>query len=190
MAMTVKLRDVVEAMDSLMEESAAYLNKRTGELFTLSEEELSAVEDEAMEEALAVTETGLPETDGDLITDGDLSEAEDLDDDPEWLRESKLKAREIINSDEWIELPSKFDIHEYHIMEEFGRSMEGSEQRDSLLRTIRGSGAFRRFRDAIDAYGLREAWFEFRAAEFERIAVEWLEEHGIAYTREPGSDVA
>ena len=38
MAMTVTLRDVVEAMDSLMEESAAYLNKRTGELFTLSEE--------------------------------------------------------------------------------------------------------------------------------------------------------
>ncbi|MGH9933104.1 MAG: hypothetical protein ACREA9_28300 [Pyrinomonadaceae bacterium] len=164
MAMTVKLRDVVEAMDSLMEESAAYLNKRTGELFTLSHEELSAVEDEAMEEELAGTEAGAAETDGDLTIDSDFSGAEDLDDDPEWLRESKLKAREIINSDEWTQLPSKFDIHEYHIMEEFGRSIEDPELRDNLLHAIRGSGAFGRFRYALDTFGLREAWFEFRAA--------------------------
>ena len=74
MAITVKLRDVVGAMDSLTEESAAYLNKRTGEVFTLSEEELSAVEDEAMEEELAGTEAGAAETDGDLTTDSDFSE--------------------------------------------------------------------------------------------------------------------
>ena len=116
--------------------------------------------------------------------------AEELDDDPEWLRESKLKAREIVNSDEWTQLPSKFDIHEYHIMEEFGRSIEDPELRDNLLHAIRGSGAFGRFRYALDIFVLREAWFDFRAAEFERIAVEWLEENGIAYTREPGSDVA
>ena len=74
MAMTVKLQDVVGAMELRMEESAAYLNKRTGELFTLLEEELSAVEDEAMEEELAGTEAGAAETDGDLTTDSDFSE--------------------------------------------------------------------------------------------------------------------
>src|SRR3977135_1575249 len=107
MAATVKLKDVVNELEMVSDESTAYLNKRTGELYTLTQEELFSVED-------------------------DEEEDED-DDDPEWLREAKVKAKEVTGSDEWLELPSKFDIHEYNIMEEFCRSVEDPEISERLL---------------------------------------------------------
>jgi len=75
--MKVKLQDVVDTMDGLVEEIIAHLNKRTGELMTLSTEEFEAVEEEA-----------------------------DLDDYPEWQHELILKAKEIMDSPDWIDLPT------------------------------------------------------------------------------------
>lgn len=152
--MKVKLRDVVDGLEMQADEMTAYLNKRTGELITLTTEEFSAAE-----------------------------EGEDLDDYPEWQHELILKAKEILESEDWIELPSKFDIHEYAIMEDFCRSVADAELSDRLLSTIRGSGAFGRFRGAVDALDLRQEWFDFRANELERIAVDWLEVNEIQYTR-------
>jgi hypothetical protein len=161
--MKVKLQDVVETMDMLGDEMSAHLNKRTGELITLTTEEFSAAEEE-----------------------------EDLADYPEWQHESILKAREIMDSEDWVELPAKEDIHDYAIMEEFCRSIADPELSDRLLSTIRGSGAFSRFRGALEALDLRQEWYDFRAAELEKIAVEWLDESEIAYTRLPesGKDVS
>jgi hypothetical protein len=67
--MKVKVKDVVDAMDMFGDEMSAYLNKRTGEVVTLTTEELSAAEEE-----------------------------EGPDDYPEWQRESILKAGEIMDS--------------------------------------------------------------------------------------------
>ena len=153
--MKVKLQDVVDMMDMLGEETTAHLNKRTGELITLSSEEFEAAEEE-----------------------------EDLADYPEWQHESIVKAREILDSQDWIELPAKEDIDSYAIMEEFCRSISDPELSVRLLNTIRGSGAFSRFRGALEAVDLRQEWFDFRAAELEKIAVGWLEENEIAYTKE------
>ena len=160
--MNVKLQDVVETMDGLAEETMAYLNKRTGELMTLSTEEFEAAEEE-----------------------------DDPDDYPEWQRESILKAKEILDSQDWIELPAKEDIDDYAIMENFCSSIEDPELSERLLNTIRGSGAFGRFRGALEALNLRQEWYDFRAVELEKIAVEWLEVNQIAYTREAesGTDV-
>ena len=162
--MKVKLQDVVETMDMLGDEMSAHLNKRTGELITLTSEEFEAAEEE----------------------EGDLADY------PEWQRESILKAREIIDSEDWVALPAKEDIHDYAIMEEFCRSIADPELSERLLNTIRGSGAFSRFRGALEALDLRQEWYDFRAVELEKIAVEWLDENEIAYTRLPesGKDVS
>jgi hypothetical protein len=113
--MKVKLRDVVDGLEMQADEMSAYLNKRTGEVVPTSSEELEAVEEE-----------------------------DDLDDYPELEREYILKVKEILGSEDWIELPSKFDIDEYAIMEEFCRSVADPEISDRLLSTIRGKGAFGR----------------------------------------------
>lgn len=158
--MKVKLGDVVDALEMQADEMSTYLNKRTGEVVPTTSEDMSAVEEE-----------------------------EDLDDYPEWQQETILKAKEILESEDWIALPSKFDIDEYAIMEEFCRSVADQETSDRLLSCIRGKGAFGRFRGAVDVLDLRQEWFDFRATELERIAVEWLEVNEIEYTRESQRNV-
>jgi hypothetical protein len=151
----VSLRDIVDELEMLSEERTVFLNKRTGELIALSEEELSAAED-----------------------------GTDPADFPEWQQELIEKAREVVASLDYLHLPSKFDINEYHIMEEFCHSLEDPTASDALLHAIRGRGAFRRFKDHIRFLGVEEDWYRFRTTALEAIAISWLEENQIPYKRE------
>jgi hypothetical protein len=64
--------------------------------------------------------------------------------------------KEIIQGEKWLALPSKFDIHDYSIMESFCSSQQNPSLRDRLLSAIHGSGAFRRFREATEQEGVLE----------------------------------
>jgi hypothetical protein len=154
MKATVSLKDVVDEMDVPGDEHSAFLHRHTGELITLSREELSAAEED-----------------------------DDIDDYPEWQQEMIIKAREVLESDDFLALPNKFDIHKYSIMEDFCFSVVDDKIRGSLLDKIRGSGAFRRFKDAIQMHGIEEDWYSFRQEAFEKIAIDWLEDKKIPYTR-------
>jgi hypothetical protein len=107
------------------DEMSAYLNKQTGELITLTSEEFEAAEGfEAAEESPGEEFEAAEELaaeDGLVAAEDGLEEDQEIDlaEYPEWQRESIVKAREILDSEDWIALPSKFDIHEYAIMEEF-----------------------------------------------------------------------
>ena len=79
----VSIKDVVDEMDIPSDEHSAFLNRRTGELVTLSDEEISAAEED-----------------------------DNVDENPEWQQEMIIKAKEVIISDDYLLLPSKFDIHE------------------------------------------------------------------------------
>lgn len=162
MSVTVRLNDVVEALDSAMEEQVHYLDKRTGEIVLLTSEELQAAEHDEL-----------------------ISEY------PDWLQESILRAREVFrNPEEFVQLPDQSDIHEYQIMEEFCLAVEDRRVGPELLRLIKGSGAFRRFRNAIHEMGIGELWYEFRRSELEKIAIAWLEDNEIAYSRDDAIDVS
>ena len=151
----VSLHDVVVEMDLLNDEWTAYLNRRTGELVTVTDDDARlAVEDE---------------------------EAADL---PDWQQERLPKVREVLGSDDFLVLPDKDEINEYGIMEDFCLGLEDPALRDALLGAIRGSGAFRRFKDAIHDRGVAEAWYAYREQAFEEIAVEWLEANRMPFSRE------
>jgi hypothetical protein len=153
----VSIKDVVDEMDVPSDEHSAFLNRHTGELVTLSREELSAAEDDA-----------------------------DIGNYPEWQKEMIIKAKEVIESDDYLPLPSKFDIHEYSIMEDFCFSVADDKIREALLDKIRGSGAFRRFKDAIQMNGIEEDWYGFRQDALEKIAIDWLEASKIPYMKNDG----
>lgn len=150
----VSLQAVVQEMDVLSEEEHAYLNRNTGELVTLGAEEIAIVE-----------------------------EGDDNDEYPDWQQEMIRKAREVFASDDYLQLPSKHDIHEYAIMERFCLAFEDENLSNDLLHQIRGRGAFRRFRDALHRHDIVEEWHQFRQAALEAIAVDWLEANNIPYTR-------
>lgn len=154
MAFTVKLLDVLQAME-IPEEWQALLDPETGEIVTISDEELQHCEDEDL----------------------------DLDELPDWQREAVLKARRALESDRMLRLPDKWEIHEWDIMRRFASSLDEPE-RGELLAAIHGRGAFRMFRMTTERLGLRDAWFAYRDETVKRIAKDWLEAHGIAYTEE------
>ena len=79
-------------------------------------------------------------------------------------------------------LPSKFDIHEYSIMERFIWSLPEGRIQDALESAIRGRGAFRRFKDSIIHYGIEKDWYEYLEAAHKKIAREWCEIHHFEYT--------
>jgi len=158
MAVTVSLRRVVDELEALVDGSTSYLNRETGEFYALREEEAALVEDGA--------------------------DPEDL---PEWQRDEVAMVREVLQSEDWLPLPTSFDIHEWAIMDEFSRSIDDADLRGELLNAIRGAGAFRCFKDAIHRHGIHESWYGYRAAALGQIAVEWLEEHGVSYIRDEGA---
>lgn len=159
--MTVKLSDITEALEEATEECAHYLQRNTGEIVLITNEEMEAAEEDEL-----------------------ISEY------PDWQREAILKAREILKSENFVQLPDQFEIHEYKIMEDFCLAFEDRRDGEELRRRIKGSGAFRRFKNAIYSMGADKAWYEFRRAEIEKIAIQWLEQQQIPYTREdsPGAE--
>ena len=151
----VSIEGVVNEMDVLNDEHSAFLNRHTGELVTLSTEELSAAEED-----------------------------DNIDEYPEWQQDMIIKAKEVISSDDYLPLPSKFDINEYHIIEKFCSSIADDKLRGGLLDKIRGRGAFSRFKNAIHMNGIEKAWYRFRQEELEKIAIDWLEVNQISYTKD------
>lgn len=153
MGVVVLLKDVVDALDLPNDEWISYLNPKTGEIVTVTDEDRQLVEDQDLDE-------------------------EDL---PDWQRESLPNVRAALESGDFLALPDKFEIHEWAIMERFSNSQARATWRDELLDAIHGAGAFRSFRSAIRRLGIEDDWFRFRQSEFEEIAKGWLEAHDISF---------
>ncbi|NLC45315.1 MAG: hypothetical protein GX783_13670 [Clostridiales bacterium] len=152
----VKLQDIVDGMDMQTDESRVFLYKETGEIIYVSIEDLSLAEDSEEED--------------------DFSEYSD------WQQESIEEALDvIINWENYEELPDKFEINEYHLMEEFSGSIPDERISNSLYSAIQGRGAFRRFKDTTIRLGVEEDWYKFREQAFRDIAIEWCEYNGIKY---------
>lgn len=156
MVVIVSLSAVIEQMDMITDEATAYINRKTGELITLTDEEIALAEnpDEAAEA-------------------------------PQWQKDILPKVREILASEDFLPLPGKFEIHEWSIMERFARSLTDAAVGDELDAALHGRGAFRRFKDAVRRLEIADEWYRFRDAALAEIAVEFLDAHGIAYDREP-----
>ncbi len=161
MAKAVKLKDIVDALE-YPEDWRVYLNKETGEIICVTEEDQSLL---------------------DMLEEGE----EDVEDLPEWQRKALPKLREnlkAVEGDECIALPSQFDIHEWEIMRRFALSVKDGENREQLLNAIHGAGAFRYFKDTVHRFDLAESWYRFRDRAIEAIAIDWLEANEIPFERE------
>jgi Uncharacterised protein family (UPF0158) len=151
MATIISLREVIEAMEITSDDCVSYLDQDTGEIITVTEEQRHLAEDESLEDI------------------------------PEWQREMLPKIRAALESDRFLELPDRFDIHEWSIMDEFSQAQDSERIRQELLDAIHGAGAFRTFRSAIRRLGLEQSWYQFREEALAEIARNWLQEHKLPY---------
>ena len=82
MALPVNLQAVVDEMDRAGDEMAAYVNRKTGELITLSDDEISYAEDDDVSRFVL-----------------------------EWQKEMVDRAKKVLADDDYIALPDQYDIH-------------------------------------------------------------------------------
>jgi hypothetical protein len=151
---TARLTDIIEALEMQFDESSSFLNCDTGEVKTISHA---------------------------LLREAEESSDEEQSDLPAWQQEEWEIARRIVSSDRYQRLPTKFDVHEWAIMEEFSHSVQSNSIRKDLLHAIHGSGAFRNFKSSLRRHGIEEAWFEFRAEALRQVAIDRCEENHIAW---------
>jgi hypothetical protein len=158
MSLRVSLREVVDEMDMLSDETTVYLNRTTGEFVPVSDEHARFAEA------------------------GD----ENWDELSDWERDEVPKAKEVLESDDYVALPGKFEIHEWSIMERFCHSLENHAWADELLNAIQGRGAFRYFKDTVRRLGIQDDWYRFRNEAFQEIARDWLRENEIPFVDDAG----
>ncbi|MEG3070168.1 MAG: hypothetical protein HQP61_11650 [Peptococcaceae bacterium] len=152
MTITVNLDEIIEALETQTEEISNFLDLKTGEVLFITDEEFQAAEN-----------------------------GEPLDGFPDWQQESILTAREILEKDHYIPLPSRYDIDEYSIMERFCLSVTDEELQNILFNAIRSRGAFRRFKDNIHRHGIAEDWYKYRDEAFKQQAIDWCKANDIKY---------
>jgi len=152
MTLKVKLNDIIEGMESQSDETNAYLDKKTGMVELIADEYINAAEE------------NLP-----------------LEDKPQWFSEIVQVAKQILETDDFIPLPSLFDIDEYTIMEKFSLSIPDSKLSDELYYSIKGKGAFRRFRKDISLHGIEADWYTFKHETLKKIAKDWCDKNNLTY---------
>lgn len=153
----VLLRDVLFELEDRSEVWDTFVNRKTGEVVGVLSDAFRALEDEELE---------AEESYGDAT--------------PEMIE----LATEIDGSSRYIRLPDQFEIHEWEIMRDFALSLDNDQHQNRLLSAVHGDGAFRRFKDATSALGLRDDWYAFREAALEQVAIRWLDSNNIPWTRE------
>ncbi len=154
----VLLSDLLFEVDLSSDDWSSYLNRKTGEV------------------------VGLPTSLISFIEDG-----EDPDDYGGDGTQFLKVAQEICSTNNFLSLPSQYDIHEWSIMREFCDSVDSDSDREELLDAVHGSGAFRFFKKTADRLGLIEQWYAYKEAAIEQILIDWLEANSIQWSRaEPG----
>src|SRR6266852_6489336 len=109
MTIQVKLQDILEGMDFQSDEQSSFLNLTTGEVVSITDEELRAAEHDAP-----------------------------LEDFPDWQHDAIRIARDIVETDHYLPLPDRFEINEYSIMEHFCLSVVDDDLRNNICEAIRG----------------------------------------------------
>ncbi|MBN1569016.1 MAG: hypothetical protein JXA73_14295 [Acidobacteria bacterium] len=152
----VKLSELILALEMPSEEYRIYFDRKTGALVSVENTMLSSLED---------------------------GEGEDLDDLADWQRKEYEVAKEIVSDDgsRFIPPPEKFEFHEYHVMEEFIRSIDDDEAADQLWRAIRGRGAFRYFKDTLHRLEIQQSWHDYLEEAQREFVIKWAKENNVPF---------
>jgi hypothetical protein len=151
-------------MDMQFDEWRTLLNKETGEVVSISNEQLSAAEelddyeDEASEDLEAAE-----------------NKLENLDE------EMQLAFDIYSNFEKYEDLPDRDHINEYGMMEDFCYQIQNDSSKEKLLRAIQGKGAFRRFKDQVNDLGIEQQWYDFRDEQYKQVAIKWCRDLDLEF---------
>jgi hypothetical protein len=153
MSAPVLLKDIIDALEMQFDESSSFLDLDTGRVESVS---------------------------NDLLGEADESVGEEPDV-PAWQQHEWEIAKRIVSTDRFQQLPTKFDVHEWAILQDFSNSVASDRVREDLLNAIHGTGAFRHFNNTLRRHQIESAWLVFRAEALRQIAVCWCKDHHIRW---------
>ncbi|MEH7346959.1 UPF0158 family protein [Bacillus sp. JJ1532] len=154
MNIQVKLQAIIEEMEIQFDESRTFLSIKTGEIIVVTSDDLRAAEDE-----------------------------EPFDHLPDWEQEDRKVANDVVeNFENYKELPTKYELNEYEMLEDFCLTVSDQRKQDILLNVIKGKGAFRRFKDKIIDFEIEDKWYSYREERFKQIAIEWCLDNNINFS--------
>ena len=151
----LKLAQIAEELEIISDVQLCFFDKTSGEVICVEKTMLGIAEE---------------------YEDGDDLQLED------WEMAEFRDALQIFRN--WgavLRLPSKYDINEYNIMAEFCQEYPNERISDRRCSLIRGSGAFRRFKNAISAYDIEEQWYTHKRQSYVNIARNWCEDNAIEF---------
>ncbi|MFD4704076.1 UPF0158 family protein [Gottfriedia sp. NPDC058432] len=149
----VKIKDIIEEMEMQFEGYRSFVKIRTGEVFSVSEDDLIDAEDEKT-----------------------------MDDLQDWQIENLEIANEIVeNYEDYKELPSRYEIDEFKMVKDFCLNVKDVKIQKILLITIEGKGAFRRFKDAVIEFNIEMDWYSYRDRRYKDLAIAWCQNNDIEY---------
>ncbi len=150
-----RLQDIADAIQLGTVEATAYLDRRAGTVIVLTEEDLAHARDaQAAHEA------------------------------PEWHRPVIELAREVDTdaSGRFLPLPRQFQANERGMMLDFAHDRADPVARESLLTALTGStGAYGRFKDAVQRLGMVEHWYAHQRACYLSLARHWCEQNSVQW---------
>ncbi|MFO7953022.1 MAG: UPF0158 family protein [Bacillota bacterium] len=153
MSKPVKLNELIDEMELNFDEYTTFYHPKSGEFYSISDHAFAAAEgDESM--------IGLHD-----IEDEEIEIAGDIYE----------------NSSDYIELSDRFEIDEYAMLEEFSISVKDEKASRMLQIAIKGSGAFRRFKETVSELDLEQEWYSFRDEQYKKKAIEWCQINGLEY---------
>ncbi len=144
------------------EEWFACFDRETGEVHTIDDETMRAADD--AEQA------------------GHDNDEDGSDERQPWMAELFDLALEVVRDTDakrFVQLPTKWDFHEYRHMEDFIESMPNPDAQHQLWRAIKGRGAFRKFKLTADRLDVLDAWYAHRQSAIRELLQRWTEDHDI-----------
>lgn len=154
----LKLQDLIDAMSLQFDDSIQLLDRNTGEIFFVSYEDMHLAEN--------------------INTDSDLSDL------PDWQKETVRLALDVImqaGTGKYIEIPTKWQINEYKIMEKFCSTISSERIQKNLYESIRAKGAFRKFKNEVCRLNVENAWYKYYEDELKKIALVWCAANKIDF---------
>jgi hypothetical protein len=149
----VKLEDIIEGIQMSNNECQSYLDLYTGRIEYLDDQTEWAMNDDP---------TRLPDWQRPLVEIARQIEADE-------------------DGERFVPLPNQFDVHEWQMMADFAQTVEDDAVRCQLSDACRGSGAFRRFKDAAHRLGVEAQWFAYRDEQYRQCAIDWCEVNDLPW---------
>lgn len=140
---------------------SVYLNVEKGEVFIVADWAFAKAEDLLFEKEDEEESSGISVED---------------------VEEEIVYALDILeNDDKYFELPDRFEINEYSMMEDFCDTVSDENKAQNLFNALRGKGAFRRFKDMVIALDVEDDWYAYKTQRYRQLAIRWCEGNGILY---------